>query len=597
MRGVSFAIALLAIVSCGKTKVTAPNAPAPSLISNVTRADYAGSAACAPCHGELHDRWMKTPMHGMTRRIENTAVDAPFDGTVFHFKRDFATLETHGGRKYVRLEAAEKAASVLYRVTKVIGGRYREDFAGVEVTSTDENAETKGEDKILPVSFMRGTKELRYKGYSVMEKERPGLRASGEWRRRCIFCHNTEPYLDIVLAGLGGLGGEGAKPYQGVVVDALLPPPLRATYRVLDDDAFVQALYTEVRTLDANDAVSVARSKSNAIAIDRATASIRARFDEKDLLEVGIGCESCHNGSKAHANDPRIRPSLWPKAPWLSVTPPAGSDEKVQAINRACARCHQVLFSAYPFTWEGGLRAKDAGGSHINSGEARDFLLGGCASKLACTTCHDPHDPKGVARADDAVCTTCHGKYASPDAHRAHAHHDPKGAGGACVACHLPKKNMGLEGRLVRYHRIGSPNDKVRVEHDRPLECALCHTQKTVKELIESLEAWWGKVYDKKALEDLYGPLEGSPVLATLDRGKPHEQALAIALAGEARLRPAVPYLVAHATHPVPLLRYWTVDALARIFGARPDVDLHRENAEIQKKVRAWVASRGFVLP
>lgn len=598
MRRATFAIALLcgntAVVACGKTKVVAPGAGTPVLVSNVTRADYAGSDACATCHADLYERWMKTPMHGMTRRIETAHVDAPFDGTVFHFKRDFATLETHDGRRYVRLDAAEKGQSVLYRVTKVIGGRHREDFAGVEVESTAADAEPKGADKILPVSFMRGTRQLRYKGYSVMEKERPGLRASGEWRRRCIFCHNTEPYLDVIL---DGLAADDAKPYQGVVVDALLPKERRATYRITNDEAFVDALHAEIHTLDASDAVAVARSKTTAIAIDRATTSIRARFDEKNLLEIGIGCESCHNGSKAHADDPRVRPSFWPTAPWLSVKPPAGTDDKAQSISRACARCHQVLFSAYPFTWEGGLRANAPGGSSINSGEARDFLLGGCASKLACTACHDPHDPKGVARADDAICTRCHDEYAAPEAHRAHAHHDPNGAGGACVACHMPKKNLGLDGRLVRYHRIGSPNDKTRVEHDRPLECALCHAQKTVAELVSSLEAWWGRSYDRKALVALYGPLEGSAVLATLDRGKPHEQGLAIAIAGEARLRPAVPYLVTHATHEVPLLRYWTLDALARIFEATPDVDLHRDNGEIRKKVRAWVGSRGFVLP
>lgn len=594
MNRARLAVLLLGIAACGKTRVVSPKPGAPkALVSNVVRADYAGSAACAPCHGDLHERWTRTAMHGMTRRIESAKIDAPFDGTVFHFKRDFATLETHEGRRYLRLETAEKGASQLYRITKVIGGRLREDFAGVEVDSTDANAEPKGGDKILPVSFMRGSKTLRYKGYSVMEKERPGLRASGEWRRRCIFCHNTEPYLDVLLDGLSPDG----KPYQGVVVDPSLPPERRATYRILDQDAFLEALYTEIRTLDANDAVSVARSHDALQGIERATASMRARFDEPNLLEVGIGCESCHNGSKAHVDDPRVEPSLWPVAPWLSVKPPPGTDDRAQSINRACARCHQVLFSAYPFTWEGGLRAKTPGGSNINSGEARDFLLGACSSKLACTACHDPHEPSGVPRADDAVCTGCHAKYASPEAHRAHAHHDPKGAGGACVACHMPKKNLGLDGRLGRYHRIGSPTDKVRVEQDRPLECALCHPQKTVSELLASMKAFWGRTYDEKAIEGLYGSLDASPVLATLDRGKPHEQGLAIALAGDARLRPAVPYLVSHGTHPIPLLRYWTVEALSKIFGAPPDVDLHRENAEIHKKLRAWVAGKGFVLP
>ena len=58
-----------------------------------------------------------------------------------------------------------------------------------------------------------------------------------------------------------------------------------------------------------------------------------------------------------------------------------------------------MLFSRYPWTWEGGARrGADAGGSSITSGEARDFLLGGCARRMACTACHDPHGADDRAR-------------------------------------------------------------------------------------------------------------------------------------------------------------------------------------------------------
>ena len=46
-------------------------------------------------------------------------------------------------------------------------------------------------------------------------------------------------------------------------------------------------------------------------------------------------------------------------------------------VNHACARCHQVLFTQYPWTWEGENRKSGhPGGAHINSGEARDLLHG-----------------------------------------------------------------------------------------------------------------------------------------------------------------------------------------------------------------------------
>ena len=52
----------------------------------------------------------------------------------------------------------------------------------------------------------------------------------------------------------------------------------------------------------------------------------------------------------------------------------------------------------------------------------------------------------------------------------------------------MPKKNTGLGYQLTRYHRIGSPTDAARVEKDRPLECALCHADKSVASLVSTME-------------------------------------------------------------------------------------------------------------
>src|SRR5262249_57044046 len=97
---------------------------------------------------------------------------------------------------------------------------------------------------------------------------------------------------------------------------------------------------------------------------------------------------------RPRAAEPHALPDFAPRAAFLRARPPAGWGEVTRAewINRACARCHQVLFSRYPFTWEGHQRRDgDPGGSSITSGEARDFLMGGCARRMSCVTCHDPH--------------------------------------------------------------------------------------------------------------------------------------------------------------------------------------------------------------
>jgi predicted CXXCH cytochrome family protein len=257
-----------------------------------------------------------------------------------------------------------------------------------------------------------------------------------------------------------------------------------------------------------------------------------------------------------------------------------------------------VLFSGYDPTWEGGSRAARPGGSHINSGEARDMMLGACSSKLTCVDCHDPHAADATAqlralepRAEDALCTRCHSELASTDALRAHSHHDPAREGARCMACHMPRKNMSLDGTLSRYHRVGSPTDPAKVLMDRPLECALCHVDKDVGSLVSTMETWWKKSYERGALEKLYGSLGANVVLATAERGKPHEQAVAFQLLGDARVKAAVPVLAAQLTHPYPLVRGYAKRALDAVQGSAIPVDIDAADEVIEEQARRWTAA------
>src|SRR5690349_19867215 len=116
-----------------------------AVTSNILRGDYAGSQACASCHARIYQAWRASPMHEMTRLPEQARVRAPFDGAEFRFKHDRARLETDAtGARIMRVVSAE-LGDHSYRITKVIGGRYREDFAGVELPAG-------AVEMILPVS-------------------------------------------------------------------------------------------------------------------------------------------------------------------------------------------------------------------------------------------------------------------------------------------------------------------------------------------------------------------------------------------------------------------------------------------------------------
>lgn len=546
----------------------APPGASGVVASNVRFEDYAGSEACARCHAEYVARFVRSPMHRMTRHADGAEVRAPFDGATFAFHDDEATLSREGDARFVSVRSRRHGDGV-YRVTKVIGGHHREDFAGVAVAVARRDAKPLpgAEEVILPVSFVYETQKLRYKGYSVMVKERDGLKVGPVWSRTCIFCHNTAPHLSTVLGGLA----HRRAPYQGQVVDPLLPASLRATYAVTDASAMQAALADEITRLGGRPSATPTP--------EEALSATRARFGERHLVEVGIGCEACHLGSAEHVRNPRVLPSLEARTPAFEVRLPAKVARDAEAvraarIDRACARCHQVLFSGYEHTWEGGLRSASPGGSNINSGEARDMMLGACASRLSCVECHDPHAPDATARLratasaeQDRLCTRCHEGLTDAVAVRAHTHHEPSGEGARCMSCHMPKKTMSLDGGLSRYHRIGSPSDPARVLGDRPLECALCHADKSVRVLAETMERWWrrGVPYDRGVLEALYGDLDANVLLATAQRGKPHEQAVAFDVLGRHDVPGAVKVLEQNLQHPYPIVAGYAERSLERL--------------------------------
>ena len=76
-----------------------------------------------------------------------------------------------------------------------------------------------------------------------------------------------------------------------------------------------------------------------------------------------------------------------------------------------------------------------------------------------------------------------------------------------------------------------------------------------------------GEAYDRAALAKLYGDdVDARPLPATLVRGKAHEQAVAVAVLGEARRTEALPGIARQLVHPYPLVRYYAkraVDTLA----------------------------------
>lgn len=575
----AFAV-LVVVAACHGGSAHGPEAHASApLTSNVLRGDYAGSEACADCHGAIYDAWSRSPMRNMTRDAATAHIEAPFDGATLKVGTDTITMEQEGGDRFMRIASPEGDSR--WRVTKVVGGRYREDFVGVDTASTS------GIEHVLPATFVFSNHGWRYKGYSVMVKERPHSSVAGVWSQECVACHNVMPAATLLY---DDIYGDKLPSYQGKLSDRTLPAGKKWPARARDEEKLARALDDEIRFLGGD--LPAGKDSLDAV-LPQAARVTNEKLDGAHLVELGVGCEACHNGSKQHAADPNVKPSFALVSDALEVSPPKGQEgTKTQWINHTCAKCHTVLFTKYPYTWEDKQRrTKDPGGSSTTSGEGRDFQLGGCASQMSCTTCHDPHTMDSrqkldemATKAGDKICARCHSK--TPE----HSHHKTVG----CISCHMPKKNMGLDYVMDRYHRIASPTETAKVEGDAPLECALCHADKSVEALVSQMETWWGKKYDRDKLRKLYaGDRANNALISTVLYGKPHEQAAAMSALGDAKSTRAVEWIMKMMTHDYPLVRYFAKRALQNITGDPVNIDVEAPVDQIRTQVREWRASLG----
>lgn len=235
--------------------------------------------------------------------------------------------------------------------------------------------------------------------------------------------------------------------------------------------------------------------------------AVMTKWEAPDkAVNLGISCEACHLGSKAHVNDKHKKPDFFVKSPHLHLE---GLEEKdfgrTQVnVNYMCSRCHV------------GERPSYAGGmSTWNSTEYSDATRGSCYSELRCIDCHDPHEGIGqkwklTPSQDDQSCIRCHEQFTDPDATQAHTHHEPNTAGSRCMNCHMPRMNEGLQD-VVRTHMIFSPTNRAMIERNHPNACNMCHTEQPIDWTLAHLKDWYEKTYSEERISKYY-PNRNAPV-------------------------------------------------------------------------------------
>ena len=292
------AAALIAATGCAERLAFEIGRP-PST-SNIRAADYVGPEACGECHADKFQQWSGNLHRSMNRRASDPGVIAG----------DFSGVELTYGGKVARFErdGENRPRMVLdglaYPITRTIGSRYIQEYVGVDPEGTEVR---------LPFGYWITRRQWFHNQY-YDSWYGPEYAESGElaidafkpepWASRCAWCHNTYPFeLRIARADQASIAAFG--PEAHVTAPTKPRPAIAAT--------------NELPT--------------------------------RELVTVGISCESCHFGGRDHAvNGAAIR--FAPVAPDLERRPGgadlSGGRTSATAVNAICAQCHSAPSPKWP---------------------------------------------------------------------------------------------------------------------------------------------------------------------------------------------------------------------------------------------------------
>ena len=532
--------------------------------SNIRREDYVGPQVCGDCHPKNYDSWKKHPHSRMNMPANGQTVLGDFSGTSVFYHGQRVMFEKQDSTFFVSYYQGEKQIRK-FRVTRVIGWRYEQDYVGVQIAGPEPPDDLLyTEETRLRFSYLLDRKRWFPQSY-LEPKDFPGSEYldNGQLRhdpfeperlafnKRCAVCHNTYPYdlrLYKILTPDGMLSGFPPGPHVGP---------------------------KEVETL-AQEHGDLALMQDKTLPLDR-------------LVTIGISCESCHFGGREHAfhnKDIRFVPTHPQLAGW---TPDHKNARKNPAvINAICRQCHHS--GSAKDNWPDGSAT-------LNSMEAVEMDRGECQNAIRCTHCHNTHIGGPPAGAPDrkehiAACVTCHTNLQSETSVQAHSQHGPNQA--LCLDCHMPRIVQGFGG-YNRTHRISSPTDPKILGTGMPNACNLCHLDKSLAWTRDMLEKKWGKRVDlSPSLKPLFGQTFDKPAgEAWFSHSFPAVQLVTAGAYARSPLgQKKLPDLLKLLNEPNANMRLQYLESVERVLGRKlrdSEYDLMGSPSEREKQVRQLI--------
>lgn len=465
--------------------------------SNIMREDYVGPDACQKCHKQQHAEWSDHPHRWMNALATEEIVKGDFSGeSEIVYQGARGTFTRDGDRYLMRIELRGKEH--VYEIHQTIGSRFFQYYIGAGIEGPSPNdPEMYRQDHVLPFGYWLDHKmwvPIVHVGHELPDEDGrvTGLSESLKTDRdhldltyaeRCNHCHTTFPLADSMVR----------------------TPPLAGNFSPVRLHVSMSELLSKQhpQIWDGSKPVSEASRES----VNEMILAARHLEAPDHAVTLGISCEACHLGGRAHAEGQRKKPSFLPNSPLLYVegrSADADSGRTVENLNWVCSRCHQ------------GKRPQFAGGMATwNSTEFSDASRGGCYSEMTCVDCHDPHKAIGpkwtrTPEQDDAACLKCHTTFEAADAREAHTHHVAGTEGDRCMNCHMPKINEGLQD-VVRTHTIYSPTEPEMVEAGHANACNLCHLDQPIDWTLKHLKDWYGADFFDSRISQNY-PDRSDPV-------------------------------------------------------------------------------------